>query len=124
MDDNCRRFVDIKTGGRLEPVPSYRYTRTRSPVLLQGKRSNNEAALKYFIGALGSFVLNVNSTRDMTPVGLYSCLMDLAKAVDTFAEHSILPRLNAKSIEHITYEFLIDALIRLRATSAFHAMTH
>jgi hypothetical protein len=92
--------------------------------LQRGKCNNKEAALLYFINAIGSLTLNANSTRDINPVGLYTCLIDLAKAIHALDEN---PKINCRSnqsIDHITYEFLIDALIALRGTPAFHAMKH
>ncbi|MGZ3236041.1 MAG: hypothetical protein ACXWIN_08110 [Burkholderiaceae bacterium] len=94
--------------------------------LQRGKRADKDAALPYFINAIGSLALNINSPRDTTPVGLYTCLADLDKAIAGLEENAAFdmnPKsasLKVKSIEHITYEFLIDALIALRGTSAFH----
>jgi hypothetical protein len=92
--------------------------------LQRGKRDNKEGALLYFINALGSLTLNANSTSAINPVGIYTCLIDLAKAIHALDENPKINRRNIQSIDHITYEFLIDALIALRGTPAFHAVRH
>jgi hypothetical protein len=98
--------------------------------LQRGKRANKDAALPYFINALGSLALNINSTRGITPVGLYTCLTDLDKAIAgleenvAYDENPQLNNLKIKSIEYVTYDFLIDALIALRGTPAFHFIKH
>jgi hypothetical protein len=92
--------------------------------LQRGKRDNKEVALIYFINALGSLALNANSTRDHNPVGLYTCLIDLSKAIDALDENPKINNMNSQNIDDISYEFLIDALIALRRTPAFHAIKH
>jgi len=98
--------------------------------LQSGKSANKDAALPYFVDTIESLALNINSPRDMSPVGLYTCLSDLGKAIAAlegiavFDETPKRIRSNLRSIEQITYEFLIDVLVALRATSAFHTNKH
>ncbi|MGZ3237967.1 MAG: hypothetical protein ACXWIN_00370 [Burkholderiaceae bacterium] len=87
--------------------------------LQRGERVK-DVALPYFINAIRSLTLNVNSTKEITPVGLYTCLIDLEKAITASEMNPKQDRINVTSLEHVTYGFLIDALIALRGTSAFH----
>jgi hypothetical protein len=87
---------------------------------LQRSEHAKEEALPYLIDALGSLTFNAISTREITPVGLYTCLIDLEKAIATIEANPKQDCINAKGIEHVTYAFLLDALIALRKTSAFH----
>ena len=88
--------------------------------LQRGKDIDNQEALPYFINALGSLTLNIHSKKRSSPVGLYPCLIDLENAIAMLdGKNSRRFRLYEKSVEQITYEFLIDALETIRRSPSF-----
>jgi hypothetical protein len=88
--------------------------------LKRGSDANNEEALPYFINALGSLTLNIDSKKGASPSGLYPCLIDLENAIAILdgarAKHT---RQYIKSIEQLNYKFLIEALDAIRAAPVF-----
>lgn len=88
--------------------------------LHRGKDAHNEAALPYFINALGSLTLNVHSSKRASPVGLYPCLIDLENAIATLdGKDSKRFRLYSASVEKIDYDFLIEAIAAIRRSPGF-----
>jgi hypothetical protein len=87
--------------------------------LQHGKDTNNVVALPFFINAVGTLSLNVNSKRCTSPVGLYSCLIYLEKAIAASEGKAKPSCLNTESIEMPTYDFLIAVLAAIRRMPAF-----
>lgn len=85
--------------------------------LIRGKNSNNMRALPHLINAVGSLTLNIHSKKHATPIGLYTCLSDIEKAIAAFCSHAELFRLRVQSLETITYDFLLETLTAMRRTA-------
>ncbi|MGZ3236040.1 MAG: hypothetical protein ACXU8A_01545 [Burkholderiaceae bacterium] len=88
--------------------------------LQRGHLANNDAALPFFINGLGSLTINVNSKSRSSPDGLYTCLVDLENAIATLdGKASKRPNLYTKSVEQLSYTFLIEALVAIRQLPTF-----
>lgn len=88
--------------------------------LQRGHLANNDAALPFFINALGSLTINVNSKSRSSSDGLYPCLVDLENAIATLdGKASKRTHLYTKGMEHLSYTFLIEALEAIRHLPTF-----
>jgi hypothetical protein len=88
--------------------------------LQRGHLANNDAALPFFINALGSLTINVNSKSRSASDGLYPCLIDLENAIATLdGKEPKRPHLFTKSMEQLSYTFLIEALEAIRHLPIF-----
>jgi hypothetical protein len=88
--------------------------------LQRGYQAHNDAALPFFINALGSLTLNVNSKNQSSSDGLYACLVDLENAIATLDGRELKrTRFHTKSMEQLSYTFLIEALEAIRQLPMF-----
>jgi hypothetical protein len=88
--------------------------------LKRGSEANNEAALPYFINAIGSLSHNINAKKEVSFSGLYPCLIDLENAIAVLdGEHTKHTRQYAKGLEELNYKFLIEALNEIRKAPTF-----
>lgn len=90
--------------------------------LQRGSNTNNHAARPYFMSTLGALTLNLNSKNQSSPVGLYTCLIDLEKAIAILdGKDPKRVHLYKESTDALSYKFLIEALEVIRQHSVFQA---
>jgi hypothetical protein len=90
--------------------------------LMRGREAKNTAALPHLINAIGSLTLYGYSPRQPIKIGLYTCLIDLEKAIAAIEDNQIPLPLRINNCEVINYDFLIEALQPLRNDTSSNAI--